>query len=305
VVISKNSLAQQPSKMGFKVGTVMNVDNALKMMIGKSANDIAVAVAETVGGSEAGFAELMTAEARRLGMNSTHFNNPNGLPDDGQISTARDLAVLSRAVWLEFPEYRELFGITAIRVGKKVLRSYNTLLERYRGTNGMKTGFICNSGFNIVVSATRTGRTLIAVVLGSESSNERAELAARLLDKGFGSLITLGKPSLAKFEAKPARGEPVNMRDQVCHKKPKNVEEEEVATPPSALVPRFVVMEPVRVVTGNADPLPGKATPASNVPLPRLRPSLPGETAARAYAPEERRESPTSIQLNAPLNLLQ
>jgi D-alanyl-D-alanine carboxypeptidase len=302
VVISKNALAEPPSKMGYKVGTVMNIDNALKMMLVKSANDIAVAVAEMVGGSEAKFVDMMNAEARRLGMTSTHFNNPNGLPDDGQVSTARDLAVLARAAWRDFPEYREYFRIPAIRVGNKVLRNYNTLLERYRGTNGMKTGFICNSGFNVVVSASRMGRTLITVVLGSENANDRAELAARLLNKGFGTLITVGKPSLENFRAGPARGQPVNMREQVCTKKPKAVEDEEVANLPSALVPRFKLAEPVRVVTGNADPV---AKPAPNIPLPRFRPQAAGEHAARAYAPVGRAESPTSIQLGEPLQLVQ
>lgn len=302
VVVSKNALAEPPSKMGYKVGTVMNVDNALKMMLVKSANDIAVAVAETVGGSEAEFVDMMNAEARRLGMASTHFDNPNGLPSDGQLSTARDLAVLARTVWLEFPEYRDYFGIPAIRVGKKVLRNYNTLLERYRGTNGMKTGFICNSGFNVVVTASRLGRTLITVVLGAENSNDRAELAARLLNKGFATIVTIGKPSLDTFRAGPAWGQPVNMREQVCAKKPKAVEEEEIVEAPSALGPRFVLAEPVRVVTGNADPVP---KPAPNIPLPRLRPPLPGESAASAFAPDQRAESPITLQVGEPLRLFQ
>src|SRR5690606_991652 len=185
VKVSAHALAQAPSKMGFKVGTVMNVDNALKMMIVKSANDIATAGAETVGGSEAGFVAMMNAEAERLGMTSTHFDNPNGLPDLQHVSTARDLAVLGRAVWTDFPEYREYFGIPAIKTGKHVLRSQNKLLEQYRGTTGMKTGFICASGYNMVASARRGGRTLIAVVLGATSSNARNETAARLLDQGF------------------------------------------------------------------------------------------------------------------------
>jgi D-alanyl-D-alanine carboxypeptidase len=157
VVVSANALKEPPSKMGYKVGTAMTLDNALKMMIVRSANDITVAIAETVGGSEQKFIERMNSEAGRLGMASTRYHNPNGLPDERQVTTARDMAVLARALWLEFPEYREYFKIPAIKVGRKVLRSHNKLLEHFNGANGMKTGFICASGFNIVASATRSG----------------------------------------------------------------------------------------------------------------------------------------------------
>lgn len=186
VAISVNARAQPPSKMGFKPGTQMTLDSALKMLIVKSANDIAVAVAETIGGSEPAFIEMMNAEARRLGMTSTRFVNPHGLPDNRQISSARDLAVLGRTLWREFPQYRGYFGLSAIRVGKKTLRSANReFLARVRGANGMKTGYICNSGLNVVVSATRGGRTVMAVILGSASGVERAAKARKLIDEGF------------------------------------------------------------------------------------------------------------------------
>jgi hypothetical protein len=191
--------------MGFSVGTVMNVDNALKMMLVKSANDIAVAVAETVGGSEPKFVEMMNAEAARLGMASTHFSNPNGLPDSGQVTTARDLAVLARATWVEFPEYREFFRIPAIKAGKRILRSPNRLLEEYRGTTGMKTGFICASGFNIVASAERNGRHLIAVVLGATSSGQRAG-SDYPPQPGFAFWFGPSKPQLRRSVAHQANG---------------------------------------------------------------------------------------------------
>ncbi len=200
VKISAHALAQAPAKMGFKVGTVVNVDNALKMMLVKSANDIAMALAETIGGSESSFVAMMNAEARRLGMVSTHYDNPNGLPDDGQITTARDLAVLARALWLNFPEHRALFRIPAILAGRHVLRSENVLLERYHGANGMKTGFVCASGYNIVGAANRGGRQLMVVVLGAHSSKKRADTAAILLNRGFGDYYS-GRPHplLASF----------------------------------------------------------------------------------------------------------
>lgn len=186
VAISANAHAQPPSKMGFKPGTQLTLDSALKMLIVKSANDIAVAVGESLAGSEPAFIEMMNAEARRLGMTATHFVNPHGLPDNRQVSSARDLAVLARVLWQEFPQYHAYYGLPAIKVGKKTLRSANReFLARVRGANGMKTGYICNSGLNVVVSATRGGRTVLAVVLGAASGVERAAKARVLVDAGF------------------------------------------------------------------------------------------------------------------------
>jgi D-alanyl-D-alanine carboxypeptidase len=205
----------------------------------------------------------MNAEARRLGMNSTHYNNPNGLPDAGQVTTARDLAVLAHAIWTEFPQYRDLFRIAAIRTGDRVIRTHNALIERYRGSNGMKTGFICASGFNVVASATRNGKTLIAVVLGSDTAKERTELAAKLLDRGF-SGVSLESKSLATFASGAAIGSPVDMRDQVCKRRNAQEGEEEldpvlasVTGSASSLEPkRFFVMDPVAVSTLYVPPQP-------------------------------------------------
>ena len=288
VKITVNALSQAPSKMGFKVGTVLNVDNALKMMLVKSANDIAVAVAETVGGNEAKFVALMNSEARRLGMASTHYDNPNGLPSPGQTTTARDLAVLARAAWIDFPEYRSYFGIPAIKAGRKILRSQNGLLEQYRGTAGMKTGFICASGFNMVATARRSGRTVIAVVLGASSGADRNETAARLLDQGFGTWLPKNKPDLATFQSSRSAGPAADLHDIVCGKRVQREEDEgDDKTTRSSLGPRFFLMDPVAVFTGRADDTTGDVTappstkaPASGVPMPRLRPKYPAGSAA-------------------------
>lgn len=186
VTVSANAHSMPPSKIGFKPGTRITLDTALKMLIVKSANDIAVAVAEAIGGSEPGFIAMMNEEARRLGMSATHFVNPHGLPDNGQVSSARDLAVLARALWREFPEHRSYFQVAGLRLGKKLLKSANReFLARVPGANGMKTGYVCNSGLNVVVTATRGGRTVMAVILGAASGVERAAKARVLLDKGF------------------------------------------------------------------------------------------------------------------------
>src|ERR1043166_186254 len=171
--------------MGFKLGTTVTIDNALKMLMVKSANDMAVTLAEGVGGSIEKFADMMNAKARRLGMSQTSYVNPNGLPADGQITSARDLAILARALIREFPEYDLYWHIPAIRLGKRIMRNTNRLIDAYPGADGMKTGFICASGFNLVAAATRDGKRVIAVVLGASSSSTRAIKAAQLLEQGF------------------------------------------------------------------------------------------------------------------------
>jgi len=232
LTVSKNAAAQQPTKMGFKVGTSVTVDNALKMLMVKSANDVAVTIAEGVGGSLEGFADLMNANARRLGMTQSNFVNPNGLPAENHVSSARDLAILARALIREFPEYDSYWHISSIRYGSRVMRNYNSLIYRYPGADGMKTGFICASGYNVVASATRNGRRLIAVVLGSWSGAVRAQKAAQLLERGFnnGGLSWL-TPSLGTVDAlAPIDAQPPNLREEMCgghRRKPPSEENEE------------------------------------------------------------------------------
>lgn len=218
VTVSANALAQQPSKMGFPVGTQMTVDNALKMLMVKSANDIAVVLAEGISGSVEAFAQEMNEASLRLGMTQSHWVNPNGLPDEGQVSSARDMAILARALLREFPQHSVYWSAPAIRFGRRVFRNYNRLISRYQGADGMKTGFICASGFNLVATATRNGRQLIAVVLGAPSGKQRTETAARLLEHGFsGGMLAWLMPSLGTVEAvQPIKAEPPNLREQIC-----------------------------------------------------------------------------------------
>jgi D-alanyl-D-alanine carboxypeptidase len=216
--VSPNAVAQQPSKMGFKVGTRLTVDNALKMLLVHSANDMAVVLAEGVSGSIERFVNEMNAEAHRLGMTQTKYVNPNGLPDDGQITSARDLAILARALILDFPEYDYYWHIASIRLGKRIYRNTNKLIDAYAGTDGMKTGFICASGFNLVATATRGGKRLIAVVLGAKSSTSRAVKAAQLFERGFG-IDPLGwlVPSQGTVESlQPVDATPLDMHEEVC-----------------------------------------------------------------------------------------
>src|SRR6202043_2416762 len=153
--------------------------------------------------------------AQHLGMTQTNYVNPNGLPADEQITSARDLAILARALIREFPEYDSYWHLPGIRMGKRVVRNYNTLLGRYPGADGMKTGFICASGFNLVATATRDGRRLIAVVLGAPSSAVRAVKAAQLLESGFPpNPLSWLMPSQGTVEALvPLNVAPPNLRE--------------------------------------------------------------------------------------------
>lgn len=176
---------QPPSKIGLPVGGEMTVDLALQSIIIKSANDVTVMLAEAVAGSERAFVAKMNATAQRLGMTRTTFNNTNGLPDPQQVTTARDLAKLARAVVVDYGQYAHYWTLPDMRIGKRRLGSHNALLKTFPGADGLKTGFTCDSGFNVVASATRDGRKLMAVVLGESSGDERAVRAASLLEHGF------------------------------------------------------------------------------------------------------------------------
>lgn len=197
VTMSKHAAAEPPSKMYFKPGQKMTLDSALKIILVKSANDVSVAIAESVSGSEQAFVDRMNAEARRIGMSSSHFINPNGLPGKGQYTTARDLAVLAVTLKREFPQYAPYFALEGFTTGKKQYPNFNMLIGRFDGADGMKTGFICASGFNQVSSATRNGRSVVSVVLGSDSLGARADISAGMLQKGLttnpGAVPTLGQ----------------------------------------------------------------------------------------------------------------
>lgn len=222
LTVSPVAASQSPSKMGFRPGIQLTVDNALKMMMVKSANDIAVVLAEGVGGSVDGFSAMMNQTAQRLGMTQTTYVNPNGLPADGQVTSARDLAILARAVIRDLPEYEYFMHIPSIRYGRRVTQNFNRLIGRYPGADGFKTGFICASGYNLVASATRNGKRLIAVVLGASSGQARAVRAAQLLERGFGNGLGWLKPSLGTVDnLVPVDASPPNLRDEMCSGKRK------------------------------------------------------------------------------------
>lgn len=233
VIISANALSAPPAKIGAPVGTAYRLEDALYLMIVKSANDIATAVAETIGGDEGRFVGEMNALANRLGMSATHYVNANGLDEPDQVTSARDLAVLAMTIRQFYPEYASMFATESVRLGKARLHSQNNLLTHFVGATGMKTGYICASGLNIVATAERNGRGLMAIVLGGTSGRERGEMAAQMFENGFSGALG-GQGKIVTQIANKAV-EPFDMRPYICGKEAKTYVAERKAEFPYGL----------------------------------------------------------------------
>ncbi|MBY0530844.1 MAG: D-alanyl-D-alanine carboxypeptidase [Xanthobacteraceae bacterium] len=274
--ISQFAASTLPSKAGFPAGQTVTLDNAIKLLMVKSANDMAVVIAEGVSGTQDAFVFEMNAAAQSLGMSATRFKNPHGLPDDEQVTTARDMAILALALFKDFPEHEMYFRIPSLQLGKHTLRNYNRLIDRYPGADGMKTGFICASGFNLVASAHRGNKRLIAVVLGSHNAIARSEQAAMLFERGFQSgaaLDTLLGGAKSVSAITNLAQDPTSIWEQMCGKNRNRrvamsdsgdeLDEDDVETPEDALralkLNRAALMselppsmKPIRVHTGPA-----------------------------------------------------
>ncbi len=185
VTVSAHAAAQAPTKLGLPVGHTITVDEAIRAIALKSANDMAVALAEKLGGSEARFTTLMTLRAQELGMTNSHFVNASGLPDSRQLSSARDIAILSRSIMRDFPQYYSYFGQRTFTYRGEVIKNHNHLLDSMPGVDGLKTGYTYASGFNLAASAVQEGRRLIAVVMGGSSTATRDNNVQDLLQTGF------------------------------------------------------------------------------------------------------------------------
>jgi D-alanyl-D-alanine carboxypeptidase len=205
IPVSAHASAQAPTKLGLRPAQTIRVETCILGLVTKSANDGAVTLAEALGGgSELRFAGMMTAKARQLGMNSTHFHNASGLPDPEQSTTARDIAVLARALIYDFPQYYPYFSRREFSYNGERIANHNHLMSRYDGMDGLKTGYIRAVGFNLAASAVRDGRRLIAVVLGGQSPVQRDNRVAELLDEGFAH-HTHGGPVIARRSPEDAR----------------------------------------------------------------------------------------------------
>ncbi len=182
IAISERAAEQEPSKLGVPAGETISVEEAIKAIVTRSANDIAVAVAEAVGRSESNFAALMTHRAHQLGMSRTLYRNASGLPNDEQLTTAHDLALLARSLQARFPNYYHYFSLHEFVYDGAVIGNHNHLLGRIDGVDGFKTGYTRASGFNLLTSVHRDGRSLVAVVMGGRSGPARDRLMERLIE---------------------------------------------------------------------------------------------------------------------------
>jgi len=182
---SSHAARQPTSKLGLRAGEYLTVRDAILAIITRSANDAAVVLAEHLGGSEENFAVKMTNKARELGMYNTRFLNATGLPNDWQVSTSRDMAVLAWSIKRHFPDYYQNFSAHGFNYKGRELRGINKFVLKYPGAEGMKTGFTCGSGYNLIASAQQNGKRLIGVVLGGMTSAERYQLMYQLMDAGF------------------------------------------------------------------------------------------------------------------------
>jgi len=183
LTVSEYAASQPPTKLGLRPGSTIEVDDAIKAMVTLSANDVSVVVAENIAGSEDAFARMMTRKARDLGMNSSEFHNPHGLPHSPpNITTARDLSILGRAIQDRFPRYFAYFDTRSFQFGKRTIRGHNRLLGKFNGVDGIKTGYTRLSGFNLLTSVNTGNRSLVAVVLGGRSAASRDQTMASLIE---------------------------------------------------------------------------------------------------------------------------
>jgi D-alanyl-D-alanine carboxypeptidase len=221
IPVSALASAQPRSKIGLPAGRTVSVDFALQALLVYSANDMAYVLAEAAGGNVQNFVTAMNATAKRLGMTATHYVNPNGLFEPRQVTTARDTAILAQAIVKEFPEHAHYFKQPTLAIGKRRLANHNALIRRMQDADGMKTGFVCNSGFNLVASATRNGRKLVAIVFGAPSSKARADLAELLLVDGFARQPLTPLQHISEVANQPLGNVvPADMTASICRRKP-------------------------------------------------------------------------------------
>lgn len=214
--LSERAASVTANTMGWPAGTEIDLGDAITILTTKSANDIAIAVAEAVSGTVDAFVARMNDKAQALGMADTRYANPHGLHDARQYTTARDVALLTRALIREFPRFLPSFAVAEGEVRGEPVQSHNRLLGRFPGADGLKTGFVCAAGWNIAASATRDGRRIVAIVLGAVREGQREEVAGEMLDAAFAGSLSSGNLTLEALPRPAATGDPVDMRPYAC-----------------------------------------------------------------------------------------
>ena len=266
VTMSQHAASQAPSKLGVKAGGTFTVEQGILALVTRSANDCAVALGELIGGSETRFARMMTAKAHALGMSRTVYRNANGLPNDAQVTTARDQARLGLALRQHFPQYYDYFSTRSFRFGRQIIGNHNKLLGRVRGVDGIKTGYTRKAGFNLVTSAQTDGKSIVGVVLGFQSGGGRDAQMASLVKKYLPSATSRGGNPAPIPMKEPS--EPV-VASKVAPTQPITADNEDDSGSDSLLpkngpVPstRYTVEEMAAAISPK-DALPGEDTPVA------------------------------------------
>lgn len=278
IPISRHAAGMSPSKLGLKAGTSIRVGDAILAIVTKSANDISVAVAEYLGGTESRFAQKMTRRARDIGMSKTRFTNASGLHDANQVSTARDMAIMARYILIRFPSYYHYFSARQFTYRGVTMNNHNRLMQTYKGMDGFKTGFVNASGYNLVASAKRGNTRLIGVIFGGRTWKSRNDAMANMLDQGFSSArlaqASGGKKSqtLSYLSAPPpvSRGSEPSSSSSMALSSPSSVLV--LPPPPKPSLPSELSQQHVSGQSGKKD----SAVLASHSPLsPPVSPSFP------------------------------
>jgi D-alanyl-D-alanine carboxypeptidase len=281
IVMSEEAASRPPSKLGIPPGGGLTVEQAILALVTKSANDVAAAVGEHLAGSEERFAQMMTMRARSLGMTQTRFRNASGLPDWEQVTTARDMATLGRRLFTDFPNRYHYFGTVHFAWGRAQIRNHNRMLGDYDGADGIKTGFINASGFNIVTSAQRDGVRLVGATFGGSSWVERDRHMGALLDQGFSRMgVAPRAPSSVMAAAAPAPRRNAPAARPVAQG---NTRTAQVAPQQRPRPQQQVAAAPNRQ---NAAPVAFRQTPAAPPPRPAARPAQRVEQGSAGSNPQ-------------------
>ncbi|WP_036281341.1 serine hydrolase [Methylocystis sp. ATCC 49242] len=298
LMISSHAAAQAPSKLGLRPGETISVENAIKAVVTKSANDIACAIAENIGGDEHTFAQMMTRKAHALGMRNTHYENASGLPDPGQITTAYDLAVLGRAIQDRFPRYYRYFSTHSFAYNGALHRNHNHLLGQVEGMDGIKTGYTRASGFNLLTSVRRGNHHIVAVVMGGATAGGRDRIMAGLIEDNIGggaSIRTAAAITEDSAAEQLAEESPV---DRVQERQPERFAEREVERPVDRQVERVAYAEEPSVESDEVASIPEPRVlrrPAAPAPAAQIVPPapIPGREKAEKI---EKAEKPAQVR---------
>lgn len=290
--VTAHAAKQPPSKLGLKPGQSIRVVDAIRALVTKSANDVAAVIAENSAGTEAGFARLMTMKAREIGMTRTTFRNASGLPNAHQVTTARDMATLSRRIMQDFPDHYGYFRLKYFSYKGQRYRNHNGLLFSYKGTDGIKTGYTRASGFNLAASVRRGSKHIVAVVMGGKTSKSRNQHMQSLLNRTFPKAIARTRPVPAQRYAAPSLPlrNPLRMHPvAIASRAPKHT----AALPPAtvrARPPGIAMARAATAVTEQASPLP-KARPADEFHVQVGAYSSQTEAVARLNAVQAKAQS--------------